>query len=141
MKLLLDINIVLDVALARPPWATEAVELLAMVEQGRAEAWVAGHMLTTLYYIAARARGRAAAQQFVVDLLRVVRVAALGDRDFQQALILGLDDFEDAVQAAAALQVGADYLVTRDAAHFRGIPIPVRAAGEVAALLQAGTGG
>lgn len=135
MKLLLDINVVLDTVLARAPWGREAGLLLSAVEAGRAEGHVAGHTITTIHYLVARARDRRVAATAVTDLLRIVRVVPLADADFQQALVLGLDDFEDAVQAAAALRIGADFLVTRDAKGFRGIPVPLRSAGEVLAIL------
>ncbi len=135
MKLLLDINVVLDVMLARQPWAGEAAALLSAVESGRAECHVAGHTVTTIHSIVARAKGRQVAATAVTDLLRIVRVVPLADADFQQALVLGLGDFEDAVQAAAALRIGADYLITRNAKDFQGLPIQLRTPGEVLALL------
>ena len=42
-----------------------------------------------------------------------------------QALSLGWDDFEDAVQAAAALNAKATHLVTRNPRDFTGLTIPV----------------
>ncbi len=135
MKLLLDINVVLDVVLARRPWVADAALLLSAVEEGRAQGHVAGHTITTVHYIVAKVKDRQTAATAVTDLLRIVRVVPLGDADFQQALVLGLADFEDAVQAAAALGIGADYLVTRNADDFSGIPVPVRTPGEVLALL------
>ena len=62
-------------------------------------------------------------------------VVALGTPDFNHALVLGLTDYEDAVQAAASLKIGADYLVTRNPRDYRGAPIKTRSAGEVVALL------
>jgi hypothetical protein len=41
-----------------------------------------------------------------------------------------------AVQVAAALQIGASFLVTRNERDFSGSPIPIRSAGEVLALLE-----
>lgn len=135
MKLLFDINIVLDVVLERTPWVAEAALLLSAVEEGRAEGFVAGHTLTTVYYIVAKEKGRTAAATAVTDLLRIVRVVPLTDADFHQALVLGLADFEDAVQAAAALSIGATWLITRNEKDFQGIPVSVRSAGEVLALM------
>jgi hypothetical protein len=71
----------------------------------------------------------------VSDLLRLLQVVPLGDADFQQALVLGRGDLEDAVQAAAALKIGADYLITRNERDLRGFSIPIRTAGEIIALL------
>jgi predicted nucleic acid-binding protein len=135
MKLLIDINIVLDVILARDPWADEAALLLSGVEEGRAAGYVAGHTITTVHYIAARQRDRRSAATAVTDLLRIVESVPMGDPDFHQALVLGLEDFEDAVQAAAALKIGADFLVTRNRWDFEGVTIPCRTAGELLPLL------
>ncbi len=135
MKLLLDINVLLDVLLNREPWAADAARLLAAVDACQAEGYVAGHTITTIYYLIAKARDRRVAAVAVTDLLRIVKVVPMEVADFHQALVLGLDDFEDAVQVAAGLKVGADYVATRDEKHFRGSPLPARSAGELLALL------
>ena len=123
MKWLLDINVLLDVLLARDPWAREGAELLSRIEAGDAEGFVAGHTLTTVHYVVSRARDRHAAAAVVTDLLRILEVVAIGKADFHQALVLPMADFEDAVQASAALKVGADYLITRDEKGFRNLPV------------------
>jgi hypothetical protein len=71
----------------------------------------------------------------VGDLLQVVRVVPLDTADFQRALAMGLKDYEDAVQAAACLRIGAEFLVTRNARDFKGAPVDPRSAGEVLAFL------
>jgi hypothetical protein len=50
-------------------------------------------------------------------------------------LSLGLADYEDAVQVAACLTVGAHFLVTRNPRDFKSAPVVTRSAGEVLALL------
>ena len=42
MKLLLDINVLLDVLLQRDPWAKSAAHLLTRIEEGDASGFVAG---------------------------------------------------------------------------------------------------
>jgi predicted nucleic acid-binding protein len=130
LKLLLDINVILDVILVREPWVSQSARLLAAVEDGRVEGYVASHTITTIYYVVARDKGRQVAARAVTDILRVVRVVPIASVDFQQALVLGINDFEDAVQAAAALQIGADYLVTRNTKDFKTGSIEVRTPGE-----------
>lgn len=125
MKLLLDINVVLDVVLARAPWATDAARLLGAIERGEHEGWMAAHTVTTVHYLVARARDRHAAVLAVTDLLDIASVAPVGDAELRRALVLDLPDFEDAVQAACAMSVGADALVTRDAGGFAGLDLPV----------------
>ena len=125
MRILLDINVVLDVVLARDPWAADAARLLGAVERGEHEGWVAAHTVTTVHYLVARARDRRAVVLAVTDLLDVVSVAPVGDAELRRALVLDLPDFEDAVQAACAMALGADALVTRDARGFAGLEVPV----------------
>lgn len=135
MKVLLDINMLLDVLLRRDPWAEPAATLLTRIERGEAEGLVAAHTLTTVHYVVSRARNRQSAATAVTDLLRFLEVVPLGKADFNQALVLPVDDFEDAVQAAAALKIGADYIVTRDEKGFGGLTIPPANSGEVLSLL------
>jgi predicted nucleic acid-binding protein len=143
MRLLLDINVVLDVLLEREEFIRESGALLSAVEAGGSEdtivGYIAGHTVTTIHYLVKRARGREAAGTAVADLLRVARVVPLELVDFAQALAmdsLGVKDFEDAVQAAAALKIGADFLVTRDRKDFQGVPgLQARTPGEILALL------
>jgi hypothetical protein len=71
----------------------------------------------------------------VGDLLQLTGVVPLDAADVQRALAMGLRDYEDAVQAAACLRIGADFLVTRNARDFKGAPVESRSAGEVLAVL------
>ncbi|MGH7466852.1 MAG: PIN domain-containing protein [Longimicrobiales bacterium] len=135
MRILIDINVLLDVVLHREPWVYEAAPLLTAAEEGRVDGYISSHTVTTIYYLVSKTRDRLAAGTAVTDLLRIARVVPVGEPDFQQALVLDLADFEDAVQVAAALNVGADYLVTRNEADFRDAPVAIRTPAEVLALL------
>jgi len=88
-----------------------------------------------MYYIVEREKGRPAAVTAVGDLLQLVGVVPLDTADFQRALAMGLGEYEDAVQAAACLRIGPDFLVTRNARDFKGAPVEPRSAGEVLAFL------
>jgi predicted nucleic acid-binding protein len=135
VKLLLDVNVVLDVALRREPWAHAAAALLSAIDEGRATGFVAAHTVTTFFYVVARIVGREGAIRATADLLRIVQVVPSDDTDFRDALAMNLRDFEDAVQAVAALRIEADYLVTRNGVDFRSTGIPFRTAGEILAVL------
>ncbi len=134
---LFDTNVVLDVILAREPWAMSAAELLNASARGAIVGWVAGPTITTVHYIVEKARDRTTATTAVNDLLQVVAVVPLASEDFLRALSLGLRDFEDAVQVAAALRVGAEYVITRNTRDFRGTPVPVRTPAEAIAIIAA----
>jgi predicted nucleic acid-binding protein len=126
IRLLLDVNVVLDVLIDRRPHATQAARLWAEVERGRARGLLPAHGLTTIHYLARRARGPAFARRAVSDLLSVFGVAPVDAAVLARALALSWSDFEDAVCAAAAAAAAAcDAIVTRDPRGFRDPPVPV----------------
>jgi predicted nucleic acid-binding protein len=136
VKLLLDINVLLDVLLDREPWSEAASQLLSAIESAETQGSVAPHTLPTIYYVMAQSRDRSIAAAAVTDLLRILDVAPLTKADYQKALALPIPDFEDAIQAAAASKLGVDYLVTRNEKDFRGAAVPVSDPATVLALLQ-----
>jgi predicted nucleic acid-binding protein len=136
VKILFDINVVLDVVLGRAEWVDESAALLDRAERRQVTGYVAAHTVTTVHYIVARAASRRKAATAVTDLLRILHVVPIAEADFAQALVLGFADFEDAVQAAAALKIGADYVATRNVSDFKTSPVKARSPGEILALLK-----
>jgi predicted nucleic acid-binding protein len=138
MRLLVDINVALDVILEREPWATEAALLFAAIHGGRAEGYLAGHTIPTIHYIVRENRkDRAAADAAVATLLRIFTVVAAENPELLQALAFGFADFEDAVQAACAAKISADWIVTRNRKGFRKSPVIGKPPGAVLAAIQA----
>jgi predicted nucleic acid-binding protein len=137
VKVLVDTNVLLDVILERKNLMREAAAVLDAIEDGRAEGYVASHAVTTIHYIVAKANGAAAAATAISDLLDLCEVIAVNEADFRRALALGLKDFEDAVQVAAVLHAGVDYIVSRNEKDFKNSPIDVRSPTTIAALLSA----
>jgi predicted nucleic acid-binding protein len=124
--ILLDTDVLLDVALDRAPHADDAARLLAHFEQRPRGAFVAWHTLANLYYLLRPARGRGDAREFVKDLVTFVTVAPTDTEAMRFAVALGLADMEDAMQVAAARACGALYIATRNVKDFRQSPIPAR---------------
>lgn len=136
MKLLLDINVVLDVILEREPWVAESALLLDAAEAGRVTVFVAGHTITTAHYIVSRNASARKAATAVTDIMRIAQIVPIGAEDFAQALVLGMPDFEDAVQAAAAAKVGADFIATRNTKDYRHSPVKPRSPAELITLIS-----
>lgn len=136
LGVLVDTNVILDLVLAREPWGHDAARLLSAIERGLVRGWMASHAVTTVHYIVGRQAGRAAATTAVGDLLRLLDVVPLDSHDFERALAIGLADYEDAVQVAACLRVGAAFLVTRNVRDFKGAPVVTETPGAVLALLE-----
>jgi predicted nucleic acid-binding protein len=135
-RVLLDINVVLDVLANRMPFVDEAEAILRQVEARAMEGLVAAHTITTLHFLLARNLGKAKARKVLTDLLHVVRVVPVDEDRIRHALALNWTDFEDAVQAACAEKAEADYLVTRDKKGFKKSPVKVVTPAELLALVS-----
>ncbi|MEO7085595.1 MAG: PIN domain-containing protein [Gemmatimonadaceae bacterium] len=135
--MLIDTNIVLDLVLARAQWANDAALLFDAIARERFRGFLAGHAVTTVHYIVERATNSRTAATAIADLLQILTIVPLDAADFQRALAMNLNDYEDAVQVAACLKVGADFLVTRNQKDFKGGGVATRAPAEVLALLAA----
>lgn len=122
-RLLLDLNVVLDVLLDRTPNVEPAAALWKEIEGKRAVGYLAAHGFTTIHYLARKARSLQFAGQAVADLLSVFRVAPVNKEVLQRAVALSFPDFEDAVCAACASLTECDLLITRDPKGFRGSPV------------------
>lgn len=135
-RLLLDVNVVLDVLLDRDPWGETASALWSAIESGKARGLIPAHGVTTLHYLMRKGRGSAFADRGVSDLLSVFGVARVDANVLAAALSLRFADFEDAVCAAAGASARCDLLVTRDPAGFRGSPVEVASPGEALARIS-----
>jgi predicted nucleic acid-binding protein len=122
MRLLLDINVLLDVAFQRPGEAA-STKLIGLCGAGH-EAWVAWHTLATLAYLIERQSSASEARAFIQGLLEWAGVAPTTHADAMQAVALPMPDFEDALQAAAAMACGAQVIATRNVRDFKGSPVP-----------------
>jgi predicted nucleic acid-binding protein len=135
-RLLLDVNVVLDVLLDRKPHADASSAVWAAVERGEAEGCLSALAVTTLHYLNARQAGPKMAHEATEALLSVFDVAAVDPAVLNRALALRWADFEDAVTAAAARRAKCDVVVTRNARHFRGSPVRALTPSEAVAWLS-----
>lgn len=122
--MLLDTDVLIDLALDRRPYSEPASELLDRIERGAASACVAWHSISNFYYIVSSARGGASARDFISELTSFIEVAAGDSEAIHYAAELPMTDFEDAMQVAAARAYGARHIVTRNVRDYQRSPIP-----------------
>jgi predicted nucleic acid-binding protein len=120
---LLDTDVLLDVALDRHPHAEPAARLADALEQRPGTAFVAWHTISNFYYLVAPSRGREGAKAFVRELSRFVQVAPTATVSLRHALELEMSDFEDAMQVAAALACRAALIATRNLGDYKRSPV------------------
>jgi len=122
--ILVDIDVILDVLAKREPFYASAARLWAEIERGHARASLAAHTVTTIFYLVAKARGKEFAKSCVSDLLSVFRIAPVKESTLRLALESKITDFEDAVQFAAAKEVAAEFIITRNIGDYKKSEIP-----------------
>lgn len=122
--MLLDTDVLIDVALDRRPHSDPASEILDRLENGRQNAFIAWHTVSNFYYLVARSRGGRSTRDFIIELTRFVSVSKTGTEGIRYAVSLPVTDFEDAMQVAAARACGARHIITRNVKDFVLSPIP-----------------
>ena len=122
---MIDLNVVLDVLQEREPFYEASAALLAAVETGMIEGYLAAHSLTTLFYLIQKGKSSADARAMITNLLQFLKIAAIDQSTIEQSLNLDYRDFEDAVQMIAAIQCKADYLITRNIKDYKPALLPV----------------
>jgi predicted nucleic acid-binding protein len=119
MKLLLDTDVLLDIAFARSEFFEDSARVLEWAEAAPGQAAVAWHSLSNLAYLV-----RPDVRPFLRELLQFVEVAPVSTEEARRALTLALNDVEDALQIAAAQSFGASFIISRNLTHYRRSPIP-----------------
>jgi predicted nucleic acid-binding protein len=124
-SILIDINVFLDVLQKREPFYNASAELLAEVETGRVEGFIAAHSVTTLFYLIQKGNSPAHARATVTNLLQFIKILQIDQNTIEQALNLNFRDFEDAVQMISAVQQKVDCLITRNVKDYQPALLPV----------------
>jgi predicted nucleic acid-binding protein len=123
VKILLDTNIALDVALERPRLAASSREVLTWAFDHPGHACLAWHSVATLACFLAKQPGPDRVRPFIGELVARLDIAGGSDRELLRAIKLPLPDFEDAMIVALAESAGATHIVSRNLADFRKSPV------------------
>ncbi len=116
--MLVDTNVILDVALRRPGLFDGSQRALVRCEAEGCELRIAWHTVANLFYILRKDRGGEKTVEFLRDLPAAFEVAPVAHTDALRALASGLRDLEDALQVSAAEACSADVILTRNKADF-----------------------
>ena len=124
-KVMIDLNVILDVLQKRGPFYETSAALLAAAETGRVDGHMAAHSVTTLFYLIQKGKSSAEAHATLTNLLQFIKIAPVDQTTIEQALNLDYRDFEDAVQMMSAVQYRMEYLITRNIKDYQPALLPV----------------
>lgn len=125
MKILIDTNIILDIALERQPFAGISTALLKSAHERNFHLFVTATTISDIYYITRKAKGKNIALNFIKDMMRVIDVASVDKQVILDALVSEISDFEDAIQESSARQQQIDVIVTRNTNDFKQSQMPI----------------
>ena len=116
--ILLDTNVILDFAMKRGEHYAPARRIMKEIAEGRLIAHVSASQITDIYYFLEKKFDHKEAIRVLVILLESIRIIRVDEDTIHAAIKSEMDDFEDAVQAAAAQDCSIDIVVTRDKVGF-----------------------
>lgn len=118
MKVLIDTNIIVDVALDRDPFFTDSEQVVRFVEQQRIEGYISASTFSDLYYIIRKTKGHNWTRQFLQRMATLCEVATVNQAVISMALSTNFRDFEDTIQYSTAIVNQLDAIVTRNPQDF-----------------------
>ena len=117
-KVLLDTNIVLDIALKRDPFYDESFHIFSLINKKKIKAYITTTSITDIYYIVKKKLNHNLSIQFIEDLISVVSLINVTEKTILSAIETKNNDFEDAIQFLAAHENSLNLIITRDKKGF-----------------------
>ena len=120
MRLLIDGNILLDVLQKREPHFEASSTVWKLCETEQAEGYVSALTFANLVYVMRKQLEPEMIEDVLKKLSLIFRFTDLTTSDLTAAAGMRWNDFEDAIQSAAAERINADFIITRNVRDFRG---------------------
>ena len=119
MRVFLDTNIILDIALGRHGYAEKAKELMFRLNREQIPFFISATTVTDIYYILRKSENHVSALEFLRNFLQYADIAGVDKGIILNALNSGLFDFEDAVQIQCAVFNQIFIIITRNKSDFK----------------------
>ncbi|MEN8122547.1 MAG: PIN domain-containing protein [Bacteroidota bacterium] len=117
-KILLDTNIVLDIALERGEFFKKAKNVVGLIYQKGIPIYVTATTITDIYYLLKKDKGHQSTIDFLINIFDFVDIAGVDKTAIINALNSGMNDFEDSVQTETAKQHDISVIITRNKKDF-----------------------
>ncbi|MGE0822255.1 MAG: PIN domain-containing protein [Candidatus Binatia bacterium] len=123
MKILVDVNVFIDVVTKRANWQGSLRVLSLTRQSSEIEGWISALTVPLLYFFRLRVTEE---QQARVDAQAAVKgfsLVPLTPDIIDKAMASVLPDFEDNIQLISAEIIAADHIVTRNKKRFQPAPL------------------
>ena len=123
-KVLLDTNVLIDYYARRESFWRVWWKLRLAHAFGDVELWASAKSFTDVFFVLAKAVGSAELQRAFAESMAFLKLCAVDGRDVVEAAHREWPDFEACLVSIAAENVGADFILSRDAHGFERSTVP-----------------
>jgi predicted nucleic acid-binding protein len=125
VKVLVDVNIFIDVMTKRSNWEGSLRVLNLVRRSPEIEGWISALTVPLLYFFRLRVANEKQARADIQVAIKGFGFVSLTQEIIHKALISELPDFEDNIQLSSAEAISADHLITRNKRHFQPAQISI----------------
>lgn len=121
MKVFVDTNIFIDILLDRKPFSKDAKMVYKLCENGLIEGYIAPITINNIYYVCRKAKEIESIKVYLADISTYFNIAPMNNESIIKANRLNINDYEDALQYAMAMQETCEYIITRNGKDFKHV--------------------
>ena len=124
MRILVDINVLLDVLCARKEFVVMSSKVWKCCETQIVEGHISALSVPNIVYILRKELDAKKTKEIIDRIGLIFTIGDLRAEDLKKAAALKYDDYEDALQSVCAERIKSDYIVTRNIRDFSGSAVP-----------------
>ncbi len=125
MKILVDVNVFIDVVTKRANWQGSLRALNLARTSPEIEGCTSALTVPLLYFFRLRVAEEQQARRDAQAAVKGFNLVPLTPEIINKAIASALPDFEDNIQLVSAEAMSADHVVTRNKKHFQPTPVSV----------------
>lgn len=125
MKILVDVNIFIDVMTKRAHWEGSLRVLNLARQSPEVEGWASALTVPLLYFFRLRIADDRQARRDAQTAVSGFHLVPLTQEIIDTAFASSLPDFEDGLQLASAEAIAVDHVITRNKRHFQRSQVSV----------------
>ena len=125
MKILVDVNLFIDVITKRANWDRSLQVLNLARKADEIEGWISALTFPLIYFFRLRVVDEPQARTDTQAAVKGFQIIPLIQEIIDKAVASSLPDFEDNIQLISAETVGVDHLLTRNKRDFVSASLPI----------------
>lgn len=115
MKILVDTNVIIDALTSQEPFRENAEQIFLLSANRIEDMYITASSATDIYYLVSKyLHSTEQAKNIMVKVYELFNILDVTSNDCQDALVSGMNDYEDAVVSCCAFRNHIDYIVTRN---------------------------